>query len=195
MSRPESDSAITALDRLFTYHIFGEPEELQTWRRDPSAYRLRVGGLVSQPLDLTLQNLRSFELVEATVVLQCTTNVHWGRLKVRGVPLAAIVRRAGASHEARKLAIRGADGFGSDLALDEILAEPARFLLALEMNGAAVPADHGYPVRVVSEGKYGYKWCKWVTSIELTDRDFKGHYEGRRGWSDAGTRGTRVTEG
>lgn len=195
MSRPESDSAITDLDRLFTYHIFGEPEMLETWRRDPSLYRLRVGGLVRETLELTLQDLRSFDLVEATVVLQCTTNVHWGRIRVRGVPLAAVVSRAGPSPKARKLAIRGADGFTSDLALDELLTEPERFLLALEMNGAAVPAEHGYPVRVVSEGKYGYKWCKWVTSIEVTDRDVKGHYEGRRGWSDAGTRGTRVTEG
>lgn len=195
MSRPEELPGITPLSRLFTYHIFGEPGELGSWRRDLSRYRLEVSGLVREPLGLSVEDLRGFEPVEATVVLQCTTNVHWGRLEVRGVPLAAVIGRAGPARGARKLAIRGADGFTSDLLLEEVLASPSRFLLALEANGVALPEEHGWPVRVVSEGKYGYKWCKWVVAIEVTDRDFKGHYEGRRGWSDAGTRGTRVTGG
>ena len=59
----------------------------------------------------------------------------------------AALWRAGLEPGARKLAIRGADGFTSDLSLDEVLANPGRFLLALEMNGAPVPADHGFPVR------------------------------------------------
>jgi DMSO/TMAO reductase YedYZ molybdopterin-dependent catalytic subunit len=195
VSLPENEPGITPISRLFTYHIFGEPVELDAWRRDPSSYRLQVTGLVRRPLSLSLGDLRALDIVGATVVLQCTTNVHWGRLEVRGVPLAEVVRRAVPREGARKLAIRGADGFTSDLLLGEVLAEPPRFLLALEVNGADVTGEHGWPVRVVSEGKYGYKWCKWVVGVEVTDRDFKGHYEGRRGWSDAGTRGTRVTGG
>jgi DMSO/TMAO reductase YedYZ molybdopterin-dependent catalytic subunit len=57
------------------------------------------------------------------------------------------------------------------------------------MNGEPLPGEHGYPLRLASVGRYGYKWCKWITRIELTDTDFRGHYEGRRGWSDRGMRG------
>jgi len=186
---------LTPLHALFTYHIFGEPRDLPAWRRNPLAYRLNVTGLVSAELALSLDDLRSFPMVEADVVLQCMTNIHWGKIHVRGPTLEAVIGPAGAGAGARKLAIRGADGFTSDLALEEVRGEPSRFLLALEMNGESVPDEHGFPVRVVSEGKYGYKWCKWVTGIEVTDKDFRGHYELKRGWSDAGKRGTRVTEG
>ena len=60
------------------------------------------------------------------------------------------------------------------------------------MNGEPLPADHGFPVRATADGRYGYKWCKWLSAVELVDYDFKGHYEGRRRWSDAGIRGQPV---
>jgi DMSO/TMAO reductase YedYZ molybdopterin-dependent catalytic subunit len=93
---------------------------------------------------------------------------------------------------ALKIGLFGGEGFTTDLFVEEVKAEPDRFILAYEMNGQPLTADHGYPLRVVAEGKYAYKWCKWLTTIELTDRDFKGHYEGKRGWSDRATRGLPV---
>lgn len=55
---------------------------------------------------------------------------------------------------------------------------------------AVLPLDHGFPLRLTADGKYGFNWCKWLTEVEY---DYKGHYEGKRGWSDAGTRGQPVT--
>ena len=52
-----------------------------------------------------------------------------------------------------------------------------------------VTPHHGFPIRLAADGEYGYKWCKWLTEIEVVDHDFKGHYEGKRVWSDAATRG------
>ena len=52
---------------------------------------------------------------------------------------------------------------------------------------------HGFPIRITADGRYGYKWCKWPVEIEAVDYDYKGHYEGKRRWSDKGIRGTRVT--
>jgi DMSO/TMAO reductase YedYZ molybdopterin-dependent catalytic subunit len=60
------------------------------------------------------------------------------------------------------------------------------------MNDAPLPLDHGFPVRLASDGKYGYKWPKWLVRVEAVDHDFKGHYEGKRRWSDKGTRGEPV---
>jgi len=70
---------------------------------------------------------------------------------------------------------------------------PDSFLLAYAMNEEPLGLEHGFPVRMASDGKYGYKWPKWLCAVELVDHDFKGHYEGRRGWSDVGTRGRPVT--
>jgi len=62
------------------------------------------------------------------------------------------------------------------------------------MNDAGEPltGDHGFPVRITADGKYGYKWCKWLVEIELVDYDHKGHYEGKGRWSDQATRGNPV---
>jgi hypothetical protein len=56
-------------------------------------------------------------------------------------------------------------------------------ILAFEMNGVELPLDHGYPLRLVVPGKYGYKWVKWITHIEVIDYDYKGYWESR-GWDD-----------
>ena len=88
---------------------------------------------------------------------------------------------------------RTARGFDTDLRIDDIGDRPNAFLLAYEMNGEPLTGDHGFPIRMASEGKYGYKWCKWLTEVEAVDVDYKGHYEGKRRWSDAGTRGQPVT--
>jgi hypothetical protein len=56
-------------------------------------------------------------------------------------------------------------------------------LLAYEMNGETLPRNHGFPLRLVAPGKYGYKWVKWVTHIEVIDYDYKGFWESR-GWDD-----------
>ncbi len=60
------------------------------------------------------------------------------------------------------------------------------------MNGEALTPEHGFPLRSVAKGKYGFKWCKWLVSLEVRDHDYKGHYEGNRAWSDQAVRGRPV---
>ena len=194
MSTPEGTTGITPLSQLFTYHIFGMPDDVPRFERNPDAYVLRVAGLVDDPLELSLSDLRgAFESVTREVVLQCMTNVHWGRIRVTGARLLDVMERAGIADAATKIALRSADGFASNLRIDEVRDQPDAFLLAYDMNDETIPPEHGFPVRMASDGKYGYKWPKWLCEIELVDYDFKGHYEGRRGWSDAGIRGRSVT--
>ena len=194
MSRPEDDPRITPIDQLFSYHIFGMPPDLRHWRGDDSAYTLTVAGLVTSPLRLTLEELRQdFEVVTAPMILQCMTNVHWGRVHFTGARLLDVLARAGLAAGATKLALRGGEGYGTDLWLSDLQETPDAFLLAYAMNGEPLPAEHGFPVRLTADGRYGFKWCKWLTEIELVDYDVKGHYEGKRRWSDAGLRGRPVT--
>jgi DMSO/TMAO reductase YedYZ molybdopterin-dependent catalytic subunit len=192
-SLPENTAGITPVEDLFVYHIFGEPPALRKWQARPETYRLELKGLVASPRALSAKDIREeFEPVSATVILQCMTRIHWGRVDVKGARLLDVINSAAPRPGALKAAIFGGEGFTTDLFLDEIRTEPGRFLLAYEMNGEPLTADHGFPLRVVAEGKYAYKWCKWLTAIEIVDYDFKGHYEGRRRWSDKATRGEPV---
>jgi DMSO/TMAO reductase YedYZ molybdopterin-dependent catalytic subunit len=190
---PEDTDGITPVKDLFVYHIFGEPPALRDWRARPEDYRLEIRGLVGSPRSLSVEDIRNeFEPVSGVVILQCMTRIHWGRVRVKGARLLDVVDSSGPEPDARKAAIFGGEGFTTDLFLDEIRREPERFLLAYEMNGRPLTDDHGFPLRVVAEGKYAYKWCKWLTRIEIVDYNFKGHYEGKRGWSDKATRGEPV---
>ncbi len=193
MRLPDDSDAITPVEDLFVYHIFGEPPALRQWQTRPETYALEVRGLIGRPRTFSLRQIReSFAPVSDIFVLQCMTRVHWGRVRVNGVQLLDILEAVEPNPAAFKVALFGGEGFTTDLFVEEVSAEPDRFILAYEMNGQPLTADHGYPLRVVAEGKYAYKWCKWLTAIELVDHDFKGHYEGKRGWSDQATRGLPV---
>lgn len=190
---PENTEGMTPVEDLFVYHIFGTPPALKKWQESPETYRFELKGLVELPQSFTTEDIRrKFEPVSAVVILQCMTRIHWGRIEVKGARLLDVINSASPKPGALKAAIFGAEGFTTDLFLDEIRKEPQRFLLAYEMNGDPLTGDHGFPVRVVADGKYAYKWCKWLKAIEIVDYDFKGHYEGKRRWSDKGTRGEPV---
>jgi len=194
MSRPEDTPGITPVPELFTYHIFGVPEEAERYRKDPSAYSLTVGGLVEPAVRLSLAQIRDdYDPVTDDMVLQCMTNVHWGRIRITGARLLDVLEEAGIPGTAGKVAFRGADGFDTDLLLADIRERPDAFLLAYAMNDEPIPPEHGFPVRLASDGRYGYKWPKWLVEVLLVDYDYKGHYEDKRGWSDRGRRGEPVT--
>ena len=193
MPSPEGVDGITSVSELFTYHIFGTPRDLDRWQEDVDTYRFSIGGLVERAANLSVKDVREdYEPVSADMVLQCMTNIHWGRIHFTGARLLGVLEQIGLSEGASKLAIHGADGFCTDLWIDDLREQPDAFLLAFEMNGEPIPPDHGFPIRLTVDGRYGYKWCKWLSEIEVVNHDHKGHYEGRRRWSDAGTRGTKV---
>jgi len=193
MTSPEEDSGITPVKELFTYHIFGVPEDAREYLEDPGAYELAVGGLVDRELRFSLEQLRDdFPQVSGDMVLQCMTNIHWGRMHMAGPRLLDVLEKAGIQDKAFKIGVHAAEGFTSNLRVDEVREQPDAFLLAHSMNDQILTLEHGFPIRMTADGKYGYKWPKWVTGIELVDFDFKGHYEGKRGWSDTGKRGRPV---
>ena len=126
------------------------------------------------------------------MVLECMTRIHAGHVLVRGARLWHLLEAAGPLPGAFKAAFKSADGFDTDLNVDEIRERPDDFLVAYEMNRAPLTRNHGFPVRLAAYEKYGYKWPKWLIRITLVDHDYKGHYEGRRGWSDCAERGKPV---
>jgi hypothetical protein len=104
-----------------------------------------------------------------------------GNAKWTGVQLRPLLERARVKQGARFVAMRAADGYHTVLPIDELMREE-NFLPYL-MNGAPLPPDHGYPLRIFIPGKYGMKQPKWITELEFADHEIPGYWE-VRGWSD-----------
>jgi DMSO/TMAO reductase YedYZ molybdopterin-dependent catalytic subunit len=156
---------------------------------DIKSWRLRISGLVKQPLTLTYDDIRGMPPVNEMLTLECISNPPNGdaisNANWVGTRLAPILERAGVSSKAVYAAMRGADGYYTGLPVDEIMRKE-NFLPYL-MNGVPLPPVHGYPVRIFIPGKYGMKQPKWLTEIKFVDREFTGYWEAR-GWSNSAWR-------
>ncbi|HVP91929.1 MAG TPA: molybdopterin-dependent oxidoreductase [Terriglobales bacterium] len=144
---------------------------------DIKAYRLRVGGLVAKPLSLAYDEVLARPAESRVAIIHCVEG--WDvKILWEGVPLAALLDEAGAKASANTVIFRSADGYSTSLPLSYIREK--NILLAFRMNGLTLPEARGFPFQVVAEDKWGYKWAKWVTGIDLSGNpDFKGYWESR----------------
>ena len=165
---------ITLNEDFFKLSISGTP------KIDKASWELIVDGLVENQLELTYENITSIPKTSVTATLKCVEGPA-GRAVWSGVKLKSILELASVQDGAEEVIFYAADGYSSSLILADATADD--IILTYEMNGETLPADHGYPLRVVAPGKAGYKWVKWITHIELVDYDFKGYWESR-GWDD-----------
>ncbi|MEU6739110.1 molybdopterin-dependent oxidoreductase [Streptosporangium sandarakinum] len=157
---------------------------------DPRDWTLRIGGMVDRPVELTLADLLKRPLVEADVTLCCVSNPvggpYAGNARWLGARLADVLRDAGVRSGADMLLSTSADGWTCGTPLDVVL-DGREALLAVAMNGEALPVDHGFPVRQVVPGLYGYvSATKWVTEIKVTRFDRDTAYWTTRGWAEKG---------
>jgi DMSO/TMAO reductase YedYZ molybdopterin-dependent catalytic subunit len=157
---------------------------------EPDGWTLRVGGLVERPTEIDLDDLLSMDMVDEYVTLACVSNEVGGDLVGNtwwtGVLLADLLDRAGVTPEAEQVVGRSVDGwtagFPVEVALD---GRPA--IVAVAMGGEPLPAEHGFPARLVVPGLYGYvSGTKWLTEIELTTWDGFDGYWIPRGWAKEG---------
>jgi DMSO/TMAO reductase YedYZ molybdopterin-dependent catalytic subunit len=155
---------------------------------DVASWLLRVDGHVRQSVAITYDELLALPAVEQVHTLECISNGVGGDLisnaRWIGVPLRALLERAGVLDGAIKVAFASVEGYSSALALDTAL-DP-RTLIAYGMNGTALPREHGFPARLLIPGRYGMKCVKWLARISPTTEDYLGFWE-RRGWTDDAT--------
>jgi len=148
-------------------------------------YTLTVDGLVDKSLTLTYADLQVYPQVYRLATLPCVEG--WSFIaKWTGPELTSILDDAGAKPEAKILIFYTADdpsaGYTS---LDLSYIRDKDIIIALRLNDITLPTDRGFPFQVVAEGKYGYKWAKWVTRIEVSDNEnFRGYWESR-GYSNS----------
>ncbi|GAA1839761.1 molybdopterin-dependent oxidoreductase [Pseudonocardia alni subsp. carboxydivorans] len=163
---------------------------LQVPRVDTASWTLRVHGMVERELTLSLDQLRARRVVEVPITMVCVSNPVGGALisnaRFTGVRLADLLAEAGIGPGAQQLLSTSVDGFTTGTPVD-VVTDGRDALLAFGMNGEALPVEHGFPVRMVVPGLYGYvSGCKWITDIEVTTWDAATAYWAERGWAREG---------
>jgi DMSO/TMAO reductase YedYZ molybdopterin-dependent catalytic subunit len=154
---------------------------------DPANWQLRIHGMVQREMTLTFDELLRRPLIEDYVTLTCVSNPvggpYVGNAKWLGASLAGLIRQARPLAGASQLLCTSVDGYTAGTPLQVVL-DGRDALLALAMNGEALPVAHGFPARMVVPGLYGYvSATKWVTDIEVTTFAAANAYWVQRGWS------------
>jgi DMSO/TMAO reductase YedYZ molybdopterin-dependent catalytic subunit len=154
----------------------------------PNGWRLRVHGRVRNPLTLTYDDLLRRPMIERYITLCCVSNEVGGGLvgnaRWLGVRVSDLLAEAAPEPGADQVVSRSGDGYTAGTPT-EVLRDGRDAMLAVGMNGVPLPVDHGFPVRMVVPGLYGYvSATKWLTELELTSFADYDAYWVRRGWAD-----------
>jgi DMSO/TMAO reductase YedYZ molybdopterin-dependent catalytic subunit len=157
---------------------------------DPDKWVLRVTGMVDQEVELNFGELLGKPLTERHVTIACVSNEVGGGLignaRWLGWPVRDLLALAGPQPGADMVLSRSSDGWTASTPL-EVLTDSRDALLAVGMNGEPLPLEHGFPVRLVVPGLYGYvSATKWVTELKVTKFSDDVAYWTPRGWSDHG---------
>ncbi len=158
-------------------------------RISAGSWKCEIGGMVDTPFTLSYADLLAMPQVERMITLSCVSNEVGGNLignaVWRGVLLADVLARAVPKPGATQVFSTSYDGWTCGSPLD-VVTDGRDALLAIGMNGEALPLEHGFPVRLVVPGLYGYvSATKWLAKIELTDWTKEGYWV-PRGWSQQG---------
>jgi DMSO/TMAO reductase YedYZ molybdopterin-dependent catalytic subunit len=172
---------------------------------DCASYKLRIDGAVRSPLALSYEELRNMPSETRVATLECAGNsrvflvpqvqgAQWelgavGNAEWTGVPLRALLERAGLAEDACEIVLEGADRgtpkeepmppvpISYAWSLSRAKALRSEVLIAYQMNGRELPRDHGFPVRAIVPGHYGMASVKWLTGIQAVREPFQGYWQ------------------
>lgn len=175
---------ITSNNDFFVRNHFRTPQiSSESWN-------LVIDGLVSSPLKLSYSDLLMANSVRRAITMECAGNssggIGVGNAVWTGIPLSELLKQAGVKAPATMVILHGADSGGGEglppnthfaRAIPIDRAMNTATLLAYEMNGSPLPADHGFPLRALVGGWYGMDSVKWLTRIELTNQPFEGYFQ------------------
>jgi len=143
-----------------------------------STYKLAVTGLVQNEKTYTYNDVIDRHThYEKVVTINCVEG--WSvKILWEGVLLKDLLTEAGYDTNAQVVIFRAQDGYSTSLPLSYIVSN--NIMIAYKMNGVILPPNRGFPFQLVAESKYGYKWIKWITQIEVSnDTSFRGYWESR----------------
>jgi len=151
---------------------------------DIESYRLKIAGLVASPADYTYDEvINSYQNYKKMVTLDCvegwSVTILWEGLLVRD-----LLAETNPLPDAKVVIFHAYDGYTTSFPIEYLMDND--IIMAYKMNGAALVPERGFPFQLVAESKWGYKWIKWITEVELSDDvEYKGYWE-RRGYSNSG---------
>jgi DMSO/TMAO reductase YedYZ molybdopterin-dependent catalytic subunit len=144
--------------------------------RAPQDYRLTVGGLVEAPFTLDYSELVALPATTVTRDFQCVTGWRVPKVKWTGVRLSVLLDRARVKPGAAALRFTSFDGvYTESLTLDQARRDDV--IVAYDLGGKPLSSDHGGPARLYVAPMYGYKSCKWLSSIDVVDHVIPGYWE------------------
>lgn len=175
----------TPTDDFYVIHTVFSPPTIT-----PAEWSLRIHGMVEREITLTFDELLAREFTEDWITLNCVSNEVGGSLIGNawwsGVRIAPILAEAGVSPDADCVLQTSRDGWNCSTPL-AALTDDRNAMLAVAMNGQPLPVDHGFPVRTIVPGLYGYvSGTKWVVDYEVTRFDQVDAYWTMRGWGEKG---------
>lgn len=157
---------------------------------DVATWRLDIDGLVERPFSLSWDELTALPVVERDITLNCVSNEvggpYIGGARWLGVRTRDLLERAGVRPEADQVLSRSVDGFTVSTPVQALL-DDRDALVAVGINGRPLPAEHGFPARLITPGLYGYVGAtKWLTRMTLTTYAQQAAYWTVRGWAERG---------
>ena len=149
---------------------------------DINKYSLEISGLVKSPKIYTYNQVLQYPSYSKVVTLYCVEG--WdATILWEGVLVRDLVNEAIPLPEARTIIFYAFDGYSTSFPLEYIM--DSDIIMAYKMNNETLIPARGFPFQLVAEDKWGYKWIKWITKIELSDKDYEGFWESR-GYSNTG---------
>jgi len=151
---------------------------------DNENYTLTITGLVNNELEYTYDDvITDHQTSKKVVTLYCVegwkVTIFW-----EGVLIKDLLEEAQVNPEATTVIFYAYDGYSTSLPLDYMIDN--NIMIAHKMNNVTLPPERGYPFQLVAESKFGYKWIKWITAIELSNNeDYRGYWESRGYMNDA----------
>ena len=171
-------------ERLSSINDFRENSIEGPQHVDKESYVLKITGLVDNPKSYTYDEvINDLKQYKKVVRLNCvegwSVTILW-----EGVLVRDLIEEVNASSNAKVIIFHAYDGYTTSFPIDYILDN--NILIAYKMNDVTLPPERGFPFQLVAESKWGYKWIKWITEIELSDdNNYKGYWESR-GYSNSG---------
>ena len=171
-------------EKLSSINDFRENSILGPQQIDAEKYRLNITGLVQNPQEYRYADvLTNYKGYEKVVTLDCVEGLSV-KILWEGVLVKDLLARAEPLPDAKVIILHAYDGYTTSFPIKYILDND--IIMAYKMNGAVIPSERGLPFQLVTESKWGYKWIKWITQIELSDDvNYRGYWE-QRGYSNTG---------
>ena len=142
---------------------------------DPNSWTLKISGIVDKSLILSIQEIQGLETVEIVKDFHCVETWSVPNIRWKGIAVKSVLQLARPFKEALYAVVSSLGGYKTDLKLETLLNPDT--LLVWEHDGKPLSWDHGYPLRLIVPDLYAYKSVKWISEINLLDKDIPGYWE------------------